>query len=296
MDIFIAVLPVALALIMLSRGLTLTGDDLARVLREPTAFAIGVASQLVALPLVAYALTIAFALPADLAFGLMILSFCPGGVTSNMLTQIAKGDLALSVSLSGVVSLVSVLTLPLFVALSARHFLGFDAPEIDAPLLGFVMVAMTAVPVALGMALRRWAPGLTGAIEGPLAKAATALFVVIVIGAIASNWALLLANIDALAPALIVFNIVMLAVGVGLSRAFSLSPGQATAIAIEAGIQNATLGITVGTLIVERASDLPPFSLPSGVYAVTMYLVSLPFVFWRRWGRAEGAASIRTGA
>lgn len=283
MDILITVfLPLALAIIMFSLGLGLTLEDFRRVFVAPKAFGIGALSQIVILPIVAYAIAVAFGLRPELAVGLMILSFCPGGVTSNILTKFARGDLALSISLTGVISLVAVVSVPLLVAFSADHFMGVDAPPVNVTSLAVAMFLITALPVVLGMAMRHYAPRATGVVERPLEWVAVVLFVIVVVGALAANWALFVENLAVLGPAVVVLNIVLLALGLGLARLAALDGRQATAIAIETGIQNATLGITVGSLIVEQASALPPFSLPSGVYGITMYAVSLPFVFWRR--------------
>lgn len=283
MDSLITVfLPLALAVIMFSLGLGLTIADFARVAARPKAFGIGAVAQLLVLPLVAYAIARVFALPAELAVGLMILALCPGGVTSNILTKFAKGDLALSISLTGVISLVAVFTVPPLVALFSRHFMGLDAPAVDVTSLGLAMFLITALPVAIGIAVRRYAESTALAIEPYVEKLAIVLFVVIVVGALAANWTLFVANLATLAPALVLLNVVLLAIGLGLGRAFGLSTGERSAISIETGIQNATLGITVGSLIAEQAAALPPFSLPSGVYGITMYFVSIPFVLWRR--------------
>ena len=283
MDSLITVfLPLALAVIMFSLGLGLTLDDFRRVLSAPRAFGVGALAQIVALPVVAYAIAVMFRLPSELAVGMMILSFCPGGVTSNILTKFARGDLALSISMTGVISLVSVATVPLLVAFAADHFMGVDAPPVNVTSLALAMFLITAVPVVLGMLLRHFTPGLTARIEGFVEKLAVVLFVVVVVGALASNWSLFVENLPILGPAVVVLNVVLLAIGIGLARLTSLDGRQATAISIETGIQNATLGITVGSLIVEQASALPPFSLPSAVYGITMYGVSLPFVYWRR--------------
>lgn len=283
MDSLITVfLPLALAIIMFSLGLGLTLDDFRRVFSAPRAFGVGALAQIVALPVVAYAIAVMFRLPSELAVGMMILSFCPGGVTSNILTKFARGDLALSISLTGVISLVSVVTVPLLVAFAADRFMGVDAPPVNVTSLALAMFLITAVPVVLGMLLRHFASGLTTSVEGFVEKLAVVLFVVVVVGALASNWSLFVENLPVLGPAVVVLNVVLLAIGVGLARLTSLDGRQATAISIETGIQNATLGITVGSLIVEQASALPPFSLPSAVYGITMYGVSLPFVYWRR--------------
>jgi BASS family bile acid:Na+ symporter len=171
---------------------------------------------------------------------------------------------------------------PLLVAFTADHFMGVDAPPVNVTSLAIAMFVITALPVALGMAVRHFAPGLTATIERFVERLAVALFVIVVVGALAANWTLFVENLAVLGPAVVVLNAVLLAIGLGIARLFALDGRQATAISIETGIQNATLGITVGSLIVEQASALPPFSLPSGVYGITMYAVSLPFVFWRR--------------
>jgi len=283
MDSLITIfLPLALAIIMFSLGLGLTVADFARVAAQPKAFAIGAFSQLITIPIVAFIIATAFGLPPELAVGLMILSLCPGGVTSNILTKIAKGDLALSITLTGVISLVAVFTMPPLVAFFARQFMGLDAPPVNVTQLGISMFLITAAPVVIGILVRRFAEGLALSIEPFVEKLALILFVIVVIGALAANWSLFVANLAVLAPSLVALNVVLLAIGLLLGRVFGLGPAQSTAIAIETGIQNATLGITVGSLIVEQASALPPFSLPSGVYGITMYLVTIPFVFWRR--------------
>ena len=283
MDALITVfLPLALAVIMFSLGLGLTVADFARVAAQPKAFGIGAFSQLVTIPLVAWIIATLFGLPPELAVGLMILSLCPGGVTSNILTKLARGDLALSISLTGIISLVAVFTVPPLVAFFARHFMGIDAPPVDVTRLGVSMFLINAAPVVIGILVRRFAEGFALSIEPFVEKLALALFVVVVVGALAANWALFVANLLVLAPSLIVLNVVLLAIGLTLGRLFALGPAQSTAIAIETGIQNATLGITVGSLIAEQAGALPPFSLPSGVYGITMYLVTIPFVLWRR--------------
>ncbi|MDA4845797.1 bile acid:sodium symporter family protein [Hoeflea poritis] len=275
-------LPLSLAFIMFSLGLGLTVADFARVVARPKAFFAGAASQIVVLPVVAFLLLQLFRLPPELAVGVMILSFCPGGVTSNIITKLAGGAVALSVTLTGVVSLVSVITVPLLVAWAADHFMGQAAPDINVTALALAMFAITAVPVAIGVALRHFAASLADRIEMPVSRIALVLFVVIVIGALAANWSLFVANLVLLGPLLVVLNIVLLMLGLGIARVMGLDHADGVAIAIETGVQNSTLGITVGSLIVEAASGLPPFSLPSGVYGITMYFVAVPFIYLMR--------------
>lgn len=280
-------LPLALAIIMFSLGLGLTFEDFKRVVTQPKAYAFGAFSQLVMIPLVAYALTILFKLSPELAVGMMILSLSPGGVTSNLLTKLARGDVALAVSLTATTSLIAVVTMPLLVAFYANHFMGAAAPPINIASLGITMFLITALPVLLGMLVRRYASTLALAIEKPLEAVAVLLFLVVVAGALASNWALFIDNLLLLGPSLVLLNIILIAFGMIMGRVLSLPESQATAIAIETGVHNATVGITVGSLIAEQAAGLPVFSLPSGVYGITMYLVTIPFVLWRR-SRAAG--------
>lgn len=283
MDSLITVfLPLSLAVIMFSLGLGLTAADFKRVATQPKAFAVGAFSQLVTIPVVAYALAILFKLPPELALGLMILSLCPGGVTSNILTKLALGDLALSISLTGIISLVAVFTMPPLVAFFASKFMSVNAPPVNVTKLGISMFLITAAPVVIGLLIRHFAPKFAAKAEPVLDKLAIVLFVIVVVGALASNWRLFLDNLAVLGPALVLLNIILLLIGLVLGRLFSLNSGEATAISIETGVQNATLGITVGSLIAEQAAALPPFSLPSATYGITMYLVTIPFVLWRR--------------
>lgn len=271
-------LPLALAIIMFTLGLGLAPADFGRVAARPRAFLTGAVAQLVVLPLTAFALLSLFPLPPGLAFGVMLLAFCPGGVTTNMLTRWAGGDLALSISLTGVISLVSVVTLPIFVALAAGHFLDTAPGAVNVTSLGLAMVAITLVPVLLGMALRAVAPALTARLEVPARVLGAVLFTVILLGALASNWSLFAGNIAALGPILVVLNLVLLAAGYGLARLVGLGPDSARAISIEGGVQNGTLGITVAGLLV-ALPGAEGAALPSAVYGVTMYLVTLPVVF-----------------
>ncbi|TKT69158.1 bile acid:sodium symporter family protein [Aquamicrobium sp. LC103] len=291
MDSLITVfLPLALAIIMFSLGLGLTLDDFRRILVKPKAFAVGAFAQLILIPVVAYILAVLFKLPPELAVGMMILAFCPGGVTANLLTKLAGGEVALSISLTGVISLVAVFTVPVLVVFFANHFMGLDAPAINVTALGVSMFLITLVPVAVGILVRRFAKDFAIKLEGIVSKIAVVMFVIVVVGALGANWRVFMDNALILAPALVILNVILLAAGLAFGRLFSLTEAQGRAIALETGIQNATLGITVGSLIVEQASALPPFSLPSGVYGITMYLVSIPFVFWLRRRRVEAAA------
>ncbi|MGB7287385.1 MAG: bile acid:sodium symporter family protein [Salaquimonas sp.] len=273
-------LPLSLAIIMFALGLGLTIGDFKRVLVQPKAFAIGAIGQIVLLPLIAFALIMLFGIKGELAVGMFILSLCPGGVTSNILAKLAHGDVALSVTLTGVISLVSIVTVPLMVAFSIGHFMGAEAPEVNVTSLAVSMFLITAVPVLIGVAVRHIATGFAERAEPIMSRVATVLFVIIVVAALATNWDLFISNLPTLGPALIALNIILLLLGGGIARMAGLTGQEVKTVAIETGIQNATLGITVGALILANADGLNAYSLPSGVYGITMYLVTIPFVLW----------------
>ena len=276
-------LPLILAFIMFSLGLGLGRQDFARVLKYPKAFGTGILNQLVLLPLIAFGLVKAFGLSGELAVGVMILSFCPGGVTSNVLSRIGGGNTPLSISLTAITSLVSIVTVPLLVAMSVEHFMGLDGPEVDIVGLGITMFLITAVPVALGMLLTARKPDLVERISQGISRAALVLFVLIVVAALAKNWVVFSSNLPTLAPALVMLNVIMLALGLVSSRLVQLDSRDATSIAIESGVQNGTLGIAVGGLIALGTTEtLPPTTVASAVYSIVMYFVSVPFVLWRR--------------
>ena len=281
---------VALVVIMFSLGLSLRVSDFARIVRFPKAFAVGLAAQLILIPVTAYLVARIVGLPPQLALGLMILSLCPGGPTSNMMTKLAHGDVALSISLTGVTSLVTVFTMPLLLCVFADHLLGIAAPPISVAGLGLSLFATMTVPVVAGIVLRHYAEAIAVRIEKYVFGGALAFFAFVVVGALAINWTTFVENLALLGPSVIGLNILLIGLGLGIARLFALTPAQGTAIAIETGVQNAALGITVGSLIVERAMELPPFSLPSGVYGITMYLVSLPMVYWLRLRMAHAVS------
>ena len=243
MDILInVVLPLSLAIIMLSLGVGLTVSDFTRVAKYPRAFALGALCQVVLVPAAAWAVAMAFGLRGELAVGLMILSFCPGGVTSNMISKFARGDVALSVTLTAVVSLLSILTVPVFTAIAVRHFMGDAAPDVSVAALAVAMFVITTLPVALGLACAT-SPRLPRGSSWASALAAL-LFVLIVLAALAGNWSVS-PSLARLGPALISMNAALMLLGLGIAAAAGLAWQTRKTISIEVGIQNATLGITL---------------------------------------------------
>ncbi|WP_282119073.1 bile acid:sodium symporter family protein [Ruegeria atlantica] len=283
MDLLINVgLPLSLAIIMLSLGVGLEVADFRRVLSRRYPFAIGALCQVVLLPVAAFITVTLFALPPEIAVGFMILSFCPGGVTSNILSKLAKGDVALSVSLTAVISLLSMVTVPFLAAWSVNYFMGDAAPEVSISGLAIAMFLITTLPVALGATLRSLATDFARRIEPALSKLATVLFVLIVVAALAGNWQLFVDNLGVMGAGLITLNIALLLIGLGLARAAKLSWNESKTVSIETGIQNSTLGITLAALITGTESGFSPLALPSAVYGITMYAVALPFILWFR--------------
>ncbi len=275
-------LPLSLVVIMFSLGISLKFADFTRVAAMPKPFFVGVAAQFVLLPAVAFVLLLLFPLAPELAVGVMILSFCPGGMTSNIITKFAGGTLALSISMTAVISLMSMVTLPVLTALAVTYFLGASIPHFSAVSLGLSMFALTAIPVAIGVVLRRYQPDAAKWLEIPVHRFATLLFVTIVVGALVANWELFVENVAILGPILVAMSAILFTAGFGLAKVMNLPGGDQIAIAVEVGIQNSTVGITVGSLIAGQAGSLSAFSLPAGVYGIIMYAISVPMVLMLR--------------
>ena len=276
-DIF---LPLSLIFIMFTLGLGLTTDDFIKVVREPKAFGVGILNQMVLLPIIAFSIVSLMGLTKEMAVGMMILACCPGGVTSNIITKLARGDIALSISYTAVVSIVTVITLPLITGFSMLHFMGSDAPQLNLLSLGLTMFVITAVPVGIGLMVHTRYQSFANSFEPTAARISTVLFIIIVAGALASEWDAFINNLSTLGPAIIILVSVMLFIGYNSAHLFKMSKKRAVTVAIESGIQNATVGITIGNLILDQEPGLSILSLPSGVYGILMYLVCLPFVFW----------------
>ena len=276
-DIF---LPLSLIFIMFTLGLGLTIEDFKNVFREPKAFGVGLLNQMILLPIVAFIIISLFGLKQEMAVGMMILACCPGGVTSNMITKLAKGDTALSISYTAVVSVATVITLPLITAFSMQYFMVADAPSLNILELGLTMFFITAIPVGIGLLVHTKYQKFTQSFEPKATRISTVLFVIIVVGALASEWDAFINNLNTLGPGIVALIIIMLVISYNSAQWFQMSRKRAITVSIESGIQNATVGITIGNIILNQEAGLSPLSLPSGVYGILMYLVCLPFVFW----------------
>ena len=276
-DIF---LPLSLIFIMFTLGLGLTSGDFINLLKKPKSFFVGITNQMVMLPLTAFIIISLAGITKEIAVGMMILASCPGGVTSNMITKLAKGDTALSISYTAVISILTIFTLPLITGLSMNHFMGAEAPPLNLLSLGLTMFFITAVPVGIGMVIRSKKKPFADMFEVTATKISTLLFVIIILGALASEWDTFTNNFLQLGPAIVLLIIAMLTIAYTSSTWFKMSKNQSITVAIESGIQNGTVGITVGNLIINPESGLSILSIPSGVYSILMYFICLPFVFW----------------
>ena len=276
-DIF---LPVSLMFIMFTLGIGLTVENFKNIIAQPKALILGLVNQMLLLPLITFFILLIIKLPSEMAVGMMILACCPGGVTSNMLTKLAKGDTALSISFTAIVSIISVITLPIIVSFSMQYFLGSNAPSINILSLGMTMFCITTIPVGIGLLINTKYHDFSVSFLPIANKISTILFIVIIIGALTSEWEIFINNLNLLGPAILSLIFLMLLIGYCSATLFGLNKEKSITIAIESGIQNATVGITIGNLILNQGPGLSILSLPSGVYGILMYLVCLPFVFF----------------
>lgn len=274
----LALLPLALAYIMFTLGTGLKPSDFKVIVNHPKAFFIGLVNQVLFVPLVALAVVMVMSPPPVIAFGIMLISFCPGGVTSNMLTYYAKGNVALSVALTGVVSLLSVVTLPILITLAFNHFMQDQAGSISAVKIGVVMFLLTTLPVTLGMLARYKFTDFMVRRSSILNGLASVFFVLIVFAAIASNWSLVQSQIADIGLYLVVIILVLFAISIVISRVLRLSWFDTKTISIETSIQNSTTAITLAPIIMGTTASLPAIALPAAIYGVLMYIIAIPVI------------------
>ena len=277
------VLPVALAVIMVGLGLELTVRDFKRVALEPRGAAIGLLNLIVISPLLAFVIAEIYSLPAGLAVGLVLLGTSPGGTTANLLTHLARGDTALSVTLTAISSAAAVITVPVFLELAIDRF-GAEELTGDLGMLGIVLrvLLVTIIPLAAGMWVRANRTALAERIVGPFKRISMAIFVLVVVGVIIAENALVLDNFDDVAAAALTLNLAAMTVSFTIARIARLDNRQATAISIELGVHNSTLAIAVG------ASLATVLTVPAAVYASFMFITAGLFarVMYVRNGRA----------
>ncbi len=274
-------LPIALGIVMLGLGLSLTVADFARVVRYPKAVLIGLFIQTVVLVAGAYVIARLAALPPELAVGLMLLAASPGGATANIYSHLAHGDVALNITLTAINSLLALVTLPLIVDAALVHFLGQDQ-YVPPPTRKVIEVAAIIVlPVLIGMALRAGLPKVAAALEKPIRLFAVLVLVAVIGAAIVAEWERLPGFIAAVGAACLAFNLLSMAIGYGLPRWLDLPRSQAIAISMEIGIHNGTLAIFIALTVLQNAT----LSVPAAVYSIIMFVTASAFTFWLNRGR-----------
>lgn len=265
------VLPLALFVVMLGMGLSLVPDDFRRVLEKPRAVAVGVFGQLLLLPAIALGVVHFFDLPPLFAVGLMVLSFAPGGTTSNAITYLVRGDLALSITLTAVTSLVTPFTIPLGTAWAVSRYLG-ESATVSLPLGSTIaiLIAITLVPVSIGMVLRNKKPGLATRAERPVRIFSLVTLFIIIGGLVAKERANLPEWLAQTGGAALMLNVTTMAVGFTISKLARLNRSQSLTISIEVGIQNGTTALLVtGTLLGSAQMSIPP-----AIYSLVMYVTA----------------------
>ena len=270
-------LPFSLAVIMFGMGLSLRVEDFKRILIYPKAVGIGLLNQLILLPMLAFGIAKAFQLPPELAVGLMILAVCPGGATSNLITHLAKGDAALSITLTACSSVITVFTIPFLVNYSIGFFIpGGEAQQLEVVGTVVSVLFITLIPVTLGMITLAKAPALAQKWDQPFRKISTVFFVIIVLAAILKERDNLVQYFIEAGPAALALNLSTLAVSFAMAKWTGLPFRQGLTIAIESGIQNGTLGITIAaTLLVNSV-----MSIPSAIYSLLMFGTAALVILW----------------
>lgn len=266
-------LPLALFVIMLGMGLGLTVKDFQRVLVEPKAVLLGLVAQLILLPVVGLGLAIAFPLSPELAVGVMVLAACPGGPTSNLITYLVRGNVALSISLTAISSLVTVFSIPLVVNWAMTYFMGAEV-SLRLPLLNTIaqIAAITLIPVAIGMTLHRVAPRWAARLEQWVKWLSLGFLGIIIAGLLVRERANVLSFFVQVGSVTLALNVVAMALGYGLARVSQLSEPDAKAISVEVGIQNGTLAIAIASA--PTLLNMPTMAIPAAIYSLLMFVTS----------------------
>lgn len=253
---------------MLGMGLSLVLDDFKRVLKYPKAAAVGLTNQLILLPIIGYFIATWLGLSPMFAVGLMLVAACPGGVTSNLITHVAKGDTALSITMTAIASFITVFTIPLIMNFALTHFMG-ESQIIALPIVKTMgqIIGITILPVSIGMFIRNKNPEFAQKMERPSRIASTVIFMIILVAIILANRDRLVEYFAMLGASTLALNLLTMTLGFAAARLFKLNLKQSLSITIESGIQNGTLAI----VIAESILKIDDFALPAGVYSLIMF-------------------------
>jgi BASS family bile acid:Na+ symporter len=275
MGIVTSIAPIALAIIMLGLGASLTLSDFSRVIKNPKDFFIGFVCQLFVLPLVAYLLIIILKVPTEMALGVMLIAAAPGGVTSNVLTKFADGDVALSVTLTAFMSLVSIISVPIIVALAIDLFeISYVAKEISMIGISLKMFFVVTVPVIIGMIIRHLTGDLMIRNLKIIQRSSIALFFVVFAAIYIEEWNNIVSFLTRAGTIALILNVVMMIVGFYVAKFFASGVAQQRAISLECGLQNGTLAVFVGTQLFDNVV----YMVPTAAYALIMLATDSIFV------------------
>jgi len=275
MEIVTKIAPIALALIMLGLGLGLTVQDFLRILKQPKDFFIGFVCQLIVLPIIAFLLIKILNTPLELALGVMIIAAAPGGVTSNVLTKFANGDVALSVSLTAVISLISIFTVPFIVFKSAELLnVSYISNNISMLSISLKMFLVVTLPVMIGMLIRKFATDFISNNTRNIQRISILLFALVFIAIWIEEWDKIVSFITRAGLIALILNVVMMTVGFYVAKVFASGMDQRKCISLECGLQNGTLAVFVSTQIFDNIV----YMVPTAAYALIMFVTSIIFV------------------
>ena len=275
MEVVTKIAPIALALIMLTLGLGLTTSDFTRVIKRPKDFLIGLICQVILLPIIAFVLIKILNVQSALALGVMIIAAAPGGVTSNILTKFANGDVALSVSLTAIISLLSILTVPFIVIKSADLLdINYLSKEISMSGISIKMFLVVTLPVVIGMLIRKFAQNFIINRTALIEKISLTLFMIVFISIWLEEWDNIIMYISRAGIITLILNVTMMVLGFYVAKIFASGIEQRKCISLECGLQNGTLAVFVSTQIFDDIIYL----IPTASYALIMFVTSIIFV------------------
>ena len=279
MEIVTKIAPIALALIMLGLGLGLTIKDFKRVLTTPKDFLVGIICQLILLPIIAYLIILVLRLPIEIALGLMIIASAPGGVTSNVLTKFANGDVALSISLTAAGSLISIISVPLIVFTSADLLNVTEiSKEITMTGIAIKMALVVTVPVIFGMIIRFFADNFISSNLKMINKITGLLFIIVFIAVWVEERENIFSYLAQAGTAVLALNIIMMILAFYIAKFFASGIPQKKCISLECGLQNGTLAVFVATQIFDNVA----YVVPTAAYALVMYITGFIFIYLLR--------------
>ena len=274
-------LPISLAIIMFGMGLTLVVSDFGRLFTYPKEVLIGLFNQLIFLPLIGFLIILLFDLNSSMAIGIMILSLCPGGPTSNLITQVARGNIGLSVTLTALASLITVFTIPIILSKAITYFTGETDIVIELPIVQTMIqiLVITVIPVSIGMLIRKKNEAFAARMERPMRIASTVLFIIIFLLVMFANKDLIVQAMKEVGLATLLLNLSTMALGYLTAKVFGIKGKSQISITIESGIQNGTLAFVIATTILNSVE----MGLPTGAYSIWMFITG-GILMWRFGG------------